>query len=74
MVRDALRDAPDGASSDWTGGMSGLSLRFKKDMLDSVVGKDCVVRKNGKLWPRLCLAQLNTVSRDVGVRRPSSST
>lgn len=59
MARDELRDAPrGGASSDWMGGISGLSLRFQRDMLDSVVGKDCVVRKNGKLWPRLCLAQL----------------
>ena len=46
VVRDELRDAPGGgAVSDWTGGMSGLSLRFQKDML---VG---VVKNNGKLWP-----------------------
>lgn len=39
MVRDEPRDAPGGgASSDWMGGMSGLSLRFQKDMLDGAVG------------------------------------
>lgn len=38
-MRDEPRDAPDGgASSDWMGGMSGLSLRFQKDMPDSVNG------------------------------------
>lgn len=36
MVRDELRDALGGASSDLTGGTSGLSFRFQNDMLDSV--------------------------------------
>jgi hypothetical protein len=44
VVRDELRDAPDGgASSDWMGGMSVLSLRLKKDMLDNVVGRNRVL-------------------------------